>query len=175
MFLHLLILFVIVVFGSKVCKPVDCGIPLFPLLENSCSDGRQMVVECRRQKIIAENSNVRQLASSSSLDDCRWQVRRDHCVGSSVLSNFETRKSFFEQRRGTASIGIVLTGQLSRVEITSKLQYFLSKRDFDGVSIVLFIVLAEGNGVFFKNEFNSTTLPMFEGTLEQLFDEFSQK
>ena len=149
------------------CEPIECGRPLisqpyFPYDLLRCHDGRQRVIECARK---ADGR-------------CEWDIRTK-CTGTKVY--YIDGQSKPEQTVAGTLVAITITGQLSRVEIESKLNFFLrleSKNRF--LTIYLFIVLSHAQSTIFRAEFNNKLssleplMPLYAGNLTSLARAFAQ-
>ena len=168
-----------------VCQPQDCGRPLLSRAaferpddnELLCADGRHRKIVCKANQDM----------------ECTWTIVADECVGSAVLHfqnsgtavyNNETQGSQqHSHARGRSNrmqrIAITITGQLSRVEIASKLRFLFSGLlRWRTIEAYLFGVLSRSENVLYRATINNKLahlaeadqplLPIFSGTLYEL-------
>lgn len=123
-----------------------------------CADGRQRVIECARK----------------ANGKCEWDVRTA-CTGNKVAYVVGDRQ-VEQATHAQTFVAVTITGQLSRVEVRSKLDYFLHlASENQSLVIFLFIVLSHSESTLFRAEFNAarreTLEPLqalYNGTIEEL-------
>jgi hypothetical protein len=138
---------------EKLCDAHQCGKPLVqvPL----CSDGRLHRVLCVKMP---------------SEESCRWRVT-DECTGSTPLTSIQ-----LDREKSLPIVAIVLTGQLSRVEIESKLHRLFTPKNLAVARLVLVSALSSSQQTAFRKvhqesskNFGTVMGDLFNGTANDLF------
>jgi FAD/FMN-containing dehydrogenase len=136
----------------------QCGRP--PLLPPPCGDGRLQNVRCVRQTSGA----------------CGWQSYVGECVGDAPVTAIAT--SIGAAVKPRARVAVVLTGQLLRVEVASKLQHLFTQRNRDAFEMHLLMVLSHSPLRYRKaaqrGQETVSFGTMFNGTFDDLVSTFSE-
>lgn len=135
----------------------QCGRP--PLLPPPCGDGRLQNVRCVRRTSGA----------------CGWQSYVGECVGDAPVTASAT--SIGAALKPRPRLAVVLTGQLLRVEVASKLKYLFTQRNRDAFEMHLLIVVSHSPLRYRKSaQRGQETVSfgaMFNGTFDDLVSTFS--
>jgi hypothetical protein len=139
--------------SAEQCEPKQCsGVPLIPDSTTACDDGRQRAVRCEPVAGV-----------------CRWRVLDDQCIGSPVLRRLPPTRSTATVR---PLVGVVIAGQLSRVELASKLRHLVGHNvTRDDVDLALFVVVSASTPTY--SEQTLVAAHHYQGTLDELFRQLS--